>query len=69
MSSRDQIQGKGTITAILKNGAYRIELVNGHHCVARSEKNVTFAPAAIGDSVLIAFHPYDLSRGRIVEFS
>ena len=65
MSARDHLQAQGTIIEVLERGAYRAELPNGHRCVAHAEKN---APErTIGDSVLLAFHPYDLSKGRIVE--
>jgi len=65
MPARDHLQAQGTIIEVLKGGAYRVELPNGHRCIARAEKN---APAfALKDAVLLAFHPYDLSRGRIVQ--
>jgi translation initiation factor IF-1 len=65
MSARDHLQAQGTIIEVLEAGAYRAELPNGHRCIAHAEKN---APdRALGDSVLLAFHPYDLSKGRIVE--
>ena len=62
----NQIQARGTITEVLNDGACRVELANGHRCIARTEKNTASAPPSLGDSVLIAFHPYDLSRGRII---
>jgi len=64
MAHANQIQARGRVVEILKHGAYRVELANGHRCIARAEKN---APATgLGDAVLLAFHPYDLSRGRII---
>ncbi len=64
MSARDNLQAQGTIIEVIGEGAYRAELPNGHRCVARAERN---APEfALNDKVLLAFHPYDLSRGRIV---
>jgi translation initiation factor IF-1 len=65
MPARDHLQAQGTIIEVLEKGAYRAQLPNGHRCIAHAEKN---APGrAIGDSVQLAFHPYDLSKGRIVE--
>lgn len=68
MPSRDCIEVKGTVIDILKHGVYRVELANGHRCIAKASGEVRlnslkFAP---GDRVLIEFHPYDLSRARIV---
>jgi len=64
MPARDNLQAQGTIIEVLERGAYRVELPNGHRCIARAEKN---APDfALGGAVQLAFHPYDLSRGRIV---
>ena len=66
MSSRDSITAQGTITEVLRDGAYRAELANGHRFVASTGANET-AEYHVGDIVLLSFHPYDLSRGRIVE--
>jgi len=64
MSARDNLQARGTVIEVLKHGAYRVELPNGHRCIARAERN---APdLSMSAAVLLAFHPYDLSRGRIV---
>jgi translation initiation factor IF-1 len=61
----DEIRATGRVVELMRDGACRIELPNGHRCVGQS-RNQTFA---IGDPVTIAFHPYDLSRGWIVEKS
>ncbi len=68
MSARDNLQVKGTVIEILKQGAYRVELANGHRCVARTsgEVRLNFICFALGDKVSLEFHPYDLSRGRII---
>lgn len=64
MSSRNNIQANGTVTEVLPHDAYRVELANGHRCVARASGEIRFSS---GDIVQIKFHPYDLSRGRIVD--
>ena len=65
MPARDNLQAQGTIIEVLGKGAYRAELPNGHRCIAHAEKN---APdRTLRDIVVLAFHPYDLSKGRIVE--
>ena len=57
------IQARGTVVEVLKNEAYRVELANGHRCIARAPKEAPQLSA--GDAVALEFHPYDLSRGRI----
>jgi translation initiation factor IF-1 len=64
MPARDHLPAQGTIIEVLERGAYRVELPNGHRCIARAEKNAS--DMAVGDAVKLAFHPYDLSRGRIL---
>jgi translation initiation factor IF-1 len=59
----NQIQARGTVTEVLKHGAYRVELANGHRCIARAPDG---AHLSAGDRVQLEFHPYDLSRGRII---
>jgi len=64
MPARDNIQAQGTVVEDLKHGAYRVELANGHRCIARAPKEAP--PLSAGDEVALEFHPYDLSRGRII---
>lgn len=68
MSNRENIQARATVTEVLKQGAYRVELGNGHRCVARAsgEVRLDFVKFSPGDQVSLEFHPYDLSRARIV---
>ncbi len=65
--SRDSLQARATVTEVLKNGAYRVEMANGHRCVARAsgEVRLDFLKFTVGDKVSLEFHPYDLSRARI----
>jgi translation initiation factor IF-1 len=65
MPPRDHLQAQGTVREVLRDSAYRVELPNGHRCIARtgSRQSALFFP---GDTVLLAFHPYDLSRARII---
>jgi len=63
MPARDNIQAQGTVTEVLKHGACRVELDNGHRCIARAPEG---AHLSMGDRVQLEFHPYDLSRGRII---
>jgi translation initiation factor IF-1 len=68
MANANQIQAQGTVVEVLKHGAYRVALANGHRCVARTsgEVRLNFVKFQPGDKVSLEFHPYDLSRGRIV---
>jgi translation initiation factor IF-1 len=68
MGNANEIPARGTIVEILTDSAYRVELANGHRCIARAPRDheVKLGPLALGDSVALEFHPYDLSRGRIV---
>jgi len=47
----------------MRGRACRVELPNGHRAVGQSRTH----QFSLGDAVTIAFHPYDLSRGWIVE--
>jgi translation initiation factor IF-1 len=64
MAHANQIQARGTVVEVLKHGACRVELANGHRCIARAPKEAR--QFSTGDEVALEFHPYDLSRGRIV---
>ena len=68
MASTQQIKAQGTVVEILKHGAYRVALSNGHRCIARASGGVRldFTKFSPGDRVTLEFHPYDLSRGRII---
>ena len=68
MANANQIEARGTVVEILKHDAYRVELANGHRCIARTSKDhpLNCIPLSLGDRVQLEFHPYDLSRGRII---
>ena len=68
MVQAHHIQTKGTVVEVLKHGAYRVALANGHRCIAKASGVVRldFTKFNPGDKILLEFHPYDLSRGRII---
>jgi len=68
MLHANQIPAQGTVIEVLKHGAFRVELANGHRCIARAsgEHRLNFIRLSPGDCVQLEFHPYDLSRGRII---
>jgi translation initiation factor IF-1 len=59
----DEIRAPGRVIELMRGGACRVELPNGHRAVGQSR---TYVPV-LGDEITIAFHPYDLARGWIVE--
>jgi translation initiation factor IF-1 len=59
----DEIRAQGRVIELMRDGACRVELPNGHRAVGQSR---TYVPV-LGDTVTIGFHPYDLARGWIVE--
>jgi translation initiation factor IF-1 len=62
-SHPDEICAPARVIELMRDGACRVELPNGHRAVGQSHTRVF----SVGDAVTIAFHPYDLSRGWIVE--
>ena len=66
--SRDNLQAKGNVIELLSDGVCRVELPNGHRCIARAsgDHRLNFIRLANGDTVDLEFHPYDLSRDRII---
>jgi len=63
----DAIQMMGTITDVLPNTTFRVELENGHQILAyvsgKMRKN--YIRILRGDRVAVELSPYDLTRGRI----
>jgi translation initiation factor IF-1 len=59
----DEIRAPARVIELMRDNACRVELPNGHRAVGQRKSG---APA-LGEEVTIAFHPYDLSRGWIVE--
>jgi len=68
MPSGNEIHAKGTVVEIMGRGAFRVQLPNGHRCIARAsgEVRLNFIRLGLGDHVQLEFNPYDLSRARII---
>ena len=64
---KDAIEIEGTVTEVLPNATFRVELENGHDVLAylsgKMRKN--YIRVLEGDRVTVEMSPYDLSRGRI----
>ena len=68
MSKDEAIEVTGTVTDVLPNSQYRIELENGHKVLAYAAGKLKFRHIRIvlGDAVQVELSSYDLTRGRII---
>jgi len=64
---KDVIEMNGTVTEVLPNAFFRVELENGHSILAHvaGKMRKFFIKIIQGDSVTVQLSPYDLKRGRI----
>lgn len=67
MAKQEPIEMEGTVTTVLPNTMFRVELSNGHEVLATlAGKMRKFRIRVLeGDRVTVEVSPYDLSRGRI----
>lgn len=67
MAKEQPIEMSGTVSEVLPNAMFRVELENGHavlaHTSGKMRKNRIRVLA--GDKVLVELTPYDLTKGRI----
>lgn len=65
--AKEAIEMQGTVTEVLPDTNFRVELENGHRVLAyisgRMRKN--YIRILEGDRVTVELSPYDLQRGRI----
>jgi translation initiation factor IF-1 len=63
------IRAEGTVTAVLAERLYRVELANGHQFLGfvTARRAVGGARYAVGDRVAVDMSPLDLSKGRVVQ--
>lgn len=66
-SDKGLIELEGTITDVLPNQMYKVELENGHKVICYTGGKMRQFKIRIinGDRVKVEISPYDLSRGRI----
>ncbi len=68
MSKQDLLEFKGTVTDLLPNAMFRVQLENGHvvtaHTAGKLRKNRI--RVLQGDNVTVEMTPYDLTKGRII---
>ncbi len=65
--SNDAIEVEGTVTEVLPNANFRVELENGHNILAylSGKMRKFYIRVLEGDRVKVEMSPYDLTRGRI----
>jgi translation initiation factor IF-1 len=67
MAKKDLIEVEGTVSQVLPNAMFRVELQSGHRVLAHisGKMRIHFIRILPGDRVKVELSPYDLSRGRI----
>jgi translation initiation factor IF-1 len=67
MPKEEPITVDGTVTEVLPNAMFRVEIENGHKILAypRGKMRRYFIKIIVGDRVNVELSPYDLTRGRI----
>ena len=67
MPKEDSIEMEGTVTEVLPDSVYRVELDNGHtlSAYAAGKMRKFRIRVVAGDKVKIELSPYDLTKGRI----
>jgi translation initiation factor IF-1 len=67
MSKEDLLEFEGTVTEVLPDGNYRVQLENDHQVLAyMSGRMRKFRiRTGVGDKVTVEMSPYDLDRARI----
>jgi len=67
MAQKDKVEVEGTITELLPNTQFKVELDNGHKVLAYLSGRMRkyYIRILLGDRVRVELTPYDLTRGRI----
>jgi translation initiation factor IF-1 len=67
MSKEEAIVLEGTVSEVLPNATFRVELENGHTVLSTIAGKMRRYRIRVlqGDRVTVEVSPYDLSRGRI----
>ena len=67
MAKEELIEFSGTVTEVLPNAMFRVELENEHEILAHTSGRMRKNRIRVltGDKVTVEMTPYDLSRGRI----
>jgi len=67
MTKNEKLEVEGTITELLPNTQFKVELDNGHQVLAYLSGRMRkyYIRILLGDRVRVEMTPYDLTRGRI----
>jgi translation initiation factor IF-1 len=67
MSKEELVEFEGTVTDVMRNQRYRVELENGVEVQAYTSGKMRRYRIRIvtGDKVKVEMSPYDLTKGRI----
>ena len=67
MPKGSHIEMEGTVTDLLPNAQFKVELDNGHKILAHisGKMRMNFIRILTGDRVVVEISPYDLTKGRI----
>jgi translation initiation factor IF-1 len=67
VAKEENIEIEGTVTEVLPNATFRVELENGHEVLAHlsGKMRQNYIRVLEGDRVKCELSPYDLSRGRV----
>lgn len=68
MSKEDVIELEGTVTEVLPNATFKVELQNGRKIdgFISGKLRMNYIRILVGDKVTVEMSPYDLTKGRIV---
>jgi translation initiation factor IF-1 len=67
MAKEELLEFPGTVTELLPNATFRVQLENDHEIIAHTAGKMRKNRIRVltGDKVLVEMTPYDLSKGRI----
>ena len=66
--AKEAIEIEGTVSEVLPNATFRVELDNGHKVLTHisGKMRMHYIRILPGDRVKVELSPYDLTRGRVV---
>ena len=67
MAKEELLEFPGTVTELLPNATFRVQLENDHEIIAHTAGKMRKNRIRVltGDKVLVEMTPYDLTKGRI----
>jgi len=68
MAKEELIEFSGTVTEVLPNAMFRVQLENEHEILAHTSGRMRKNRIRVltGDKVTVEMTPYDLTKGRII---